>query len=65
MKKFILVTATFAALSAPAFAQSMINGATGSLHSAPDYAAIQANQDGTPIGLKLREAEMLYDRYNN
>lgn len=64
MKKLILITAAFAAISAPAFAQSMDSTAR-SLHSAPDYAAIQASQDGQPNSLKLLEAEMLYDRYND
>ena len=57
MKKLIIAAAAFAALSAPAFATS--------LHSAPDYAAIQSEQNGTPTSLKLFEAEMLYDRYND
>jgi hypothetical protein len=65
MKKIIIVTAAFAALSAPAFAQSMNNSGTRSLHSLPDYAAIQAGEYGSPIGLKLLEAEQLYNQYND
>jgi hypothetical protein len=65
MKKLIIVTAAFAALSAPAFAQSMNGGTTRSLHSAPDYSAIEAGAYGPQISLKLFEAEKLYDQYND
>jgi hypothetical protein len=65
MKKLIIAAAAFAALSAPAFAQSMNGSATRSLHSAPDYSAIAAGEYGTPVGLKLFEAEKLYDLYND
>ena len=64
MKKLIIAAAAFAAFSASAFAQSN-DGSMRSLHSAPDYAAIQAGQDGTPVGLKILEAEQLYDQYND
>jgi hypothetical protein len=63
MKKLIIAAAAFAALSAPAFAQSVNDGR--SLHSPVDYASLQASQDGTPIGLKIIEAEQLYDQYND
>ena len=65
MKKLLIAAAAFAALSASAFAQGMNDGATRSLHSPVDYAAIQAGQDGTPVGLKILEAEMLYEQYND
>jgi hypothetical protein len=65
MKKLIIAAAAFAVLSAPAFAQSMNGSATRSLHSAPDYSAIAAGEYGTPVGLKLFEAEKLYDLYND
>jgi hypothetical protein len=64
MKKLLIAAAAFAAFSAPAFAQSINGGQGRSLHSPVDYAALQASQDGTPIGLKILEAEMLYDQYN-
>jgi hypothetical protein len=65
VKKLLIAAAAFAALSAPAFAQSIDGGSGRSLHSPVDYAAIQSSQDGTPIGLKILEAEKLYDLYND
>lgn len=65
MKKLIIAAAAVAALSAPSFAQAMNGSATRSLHSAPDYSAIAAGEYGTPVGLKLFEAEKLYDQYND
>jgi polyisoprenoid-binding protein YceI len=65
MKKLLIVAAAFAALSAPALAQSMTVDGSRSLHSAPDYAGIEAGNYGPQISLKLLEAEMLYDQYND
>jgi hypothetical protein len=65
VKKILIALATITAFSAPALAQSVGDGSSVSLHAPVDYAAIQANQDGTPIGLKILMAERLYDQYND
>ena len=65
MKKLLLTAAAFAAFSAPAFAQSINDGAGRSLHDAVNYSALSGLQDGTPVGLLILEAEQQYKNYND
>ena len=65
MKKLLLTAAALTAFSAPAFAQSINDGAGRSLHEAVDYSALTVSQDGTPVGLLILEAELQYKTYND